>query len=148
MRGGQACERRTILNPPVVERLSQVFTGDGVRVRSQQPVDVVGSGRRVDTAVQFGGGAAHEVTVAGGLHHEVDDFGRRDSGDRRHRGVLVEQQHLLEGDVAYLGLLAEYRAPDGQCHLAVRGTGKRRHVVDLVVIEPGLGQQSDVCLFM
>ena len=53
-------------------------------------------------------------------------------------GLVVEQQHLLEADVADLAGLAEDGARGGQRHLAVGGAGQRRHVVHLVVAQPRL----------
>ena len=62
------------------------------------------------------------------------------------QGLVVEQQRLLEADVADLGRLTEGGARRGQRHLAVRGTGKRGHAVDLVVGQPGVRRGADLAL--
>ena len=72
-----------------------------------------------------------------GLHREFDDAGRLDRGGGGDRGLLVEQQHLLEADVADLGCLAEDRVGGGQRHLAVGSPRKRGHIVYLVIAQPG-----------
>ena len=86
--------------------------------------------------MQDRGGPPHVFTVPVGLHQEVDDTRRRDHGDGIDGGLLVEQQHLLEADVADLGCLAQGRASGGQRHLAVGSPRQRGHIVDLMVTEP------------
>ena len=81
-----------------------------------------------------------------GLHHE------RRRPRRLHRrgdadgGLLVQQQHLLETDVADLGRLAKHGAGRGQRHLAVGSTRKGGRIVDLVVGQPGQRVGADVAL--
>ena len=76
------------------------------------------------------------MSDAGGFH-------RRDGADG---GLIVEQQHLLETDVADFGCRAEDGASRGRCHLAEGGPRQSRRVVQLVVVQPGVRHLADLAL--
>ena len=72
--------------------------------------------------------------------------GASTDADGADRGLVVQQQHLLEADVADLGRLAERRAGRGQRHLAVGSPRKGGHIVDLMVAQPWQRRGADFSL--
>ncbi|CFE46310.1 Uncharacterised protein [Mycobacterium tuberculosis] len=147
MRGGQTTERGAQSNTTLGERFPHGGPVHGVRMRLQQSGDVVPRRR----AVIFGGaqrrgGMPGGFTVPVGLHGEVDDTRRVDRCDGVDRGLLVEQQHLLKGDVANLSRFAEDLSGRSQSHLAVGGAGKGGNVMHLMIAEPGQHRGANVAL--
>ena len=94
------------------------------RMRCQQSSNVVG--RLLAMAifcVQHRHSPPNPLTFLEGLHDEVDDVRRCHRREGEHRGLVIEQQHLLEADIADLGPFAEDHSRGGQCHLAIGGPG-------------------------
>ena len=133
-RGGQTCERWSVLNTDRAEQLPHVGALRAARVLREQG-DYVLRRRLVVIldGVQDCGGPPRAYALLVGLHHELDDAGRlhrRHCADRR---LLVEQKHLLKPDVADLGCLSDDRASGGQRHLAVGSPRKDSHIIYLMV---------------
>ena len=84
-------------------------------MRRQQSGDVVSRRQQWQGIVLGGmqrrGGVLRILTVLVALHHEVDDTGRIQRSDGVDRGLVVEQQHLLKGDVADLGMPSPRTSP-------------------------------------
>ena len=95
-------------------------------------------------SVQHGGGVPGLLPIPVCLDHEVDDARRRNRGDGADRGLVIQQQHLLEADVSDLEVLAEGHVSRGQRHLAVGGPHEDSNVVYLMVPKPGLCRAADL----
>ena len=147
MHGGQTGEGGTDTEYRADPTIAQLGAVHAARVRGQQSGHVV-RGRLVLVlgGMQDCGGPPHAFPVLVGLHVEVDDARRLHRRDGADGVCVIEQQHLLEADVADFGRLAEDRASRGQRHLAVGGPRKGSHIVDLVVAQPGLGRGADLAL--
>ena len=116
-------------------------------MRRQQRVHVV-CGRLVISSAACRTAEAHRTLcplrcVSTENSATVGDFDRRDGADG---GLVIQQQHLLEADVADFGCVAEDGARGGQRHLAVGGPGKGRHTVDLVIGQPRVRRGADLGL--
>ena len=117
-------------------------------MRRQQSGDVV-IGRPAVVGVeglQDRAGTPFALTVLIGLHLELQRAGGLHRGLGADRGLILEEQHPLEPDVADLGGLPERCTCGGQRHLAEGGTGHCGDIVDLVVDQPRQRRGADLGL--
>ncbi len=138
VRGGQTCESRSNWTPRSSNHCRSLTPVHAVRVRREQgghvAAQVAGPHPRPHAGPRRLAGLVLPLVI--GLHREGHDTGRLHRRDSGHRGLLVQQQHLFERNVADLGRVAERSASRGQRHLTVGSRGKGWHSVDLVVGEP------------
>ena len=142
----QSRERRAVLHATGVHAQADGGTVLDGRMRGEESGHVVGRWLLLRRGMQHRRRLAGVLARLHCLDGEVDDTGCRRRGRRAHGGLLVQQQRLLELEAPHLDGSAEYGAGRGERHLAVRGAGQHRHVADLVVAEPGLGDGADLAL--
>lgn len=89
---------------------------------------------------------AEPVRPLRGLHHELGGAPRGHDCQREHRGLILDQQHLVEAEVAYFGRVPKCGVRRSQSYLAVGRCWKSCHFVYPVIGQPAQRRGSDLGL--
>ena len=142
---GQRREGGTELHTAGIEPEPHLGAVGAIRVGREQCVHVVVVGAVITVdRLQHRAGATLTLTVLVSLDLEFQCAGHFHTCLDADGGLVLQQQHALEPDVADLRTIPECGTGGGQRHLAEGSTWHRGHIVDLVIDQPRQSRGADL----